>query len=146
MKVPKLLGGGEGYRMTIKNVQEWSKLRSKLIVCEQRGGGAPDFQTFFTDDINELPLTILFFATEYNFFFFPVSLSADSSLFSLFFMLSNRDDHNIKKTRNKSENKSENTSHTFSFIWILKTRNKSIITKNEFQSLLHFDGTIKVYD
>ena len=27
-------GGGGGYRMTIKNVQEWSKLRSKLIVCE----------------------------------------------------------------------------------------------------------------
>ena len=39
--------------MTIKDVQEWGKLRPKLIVYEQRESGGSEFQTFYAGDINE---------------------------------------------------------------------------------------------
>ena len=47
--------------------------------------------------------------------FFPSPLSAPSSFFSLFFVLSKRDNHNLKKRENKSENKTKNTLDTGQF-------------------------------
>ena len=92
-KIPKL---PRRNRMSIKDVQKWVMLRPKLDVS---GYGDQIFRLLRTSWMKDFLSNSFLLLNIFFSFVFISSLSALLLLFSLFCILSKRDNHNLKKTR-----------------------------------------------